>query len=257
VRTSDSAVGAIAKVNLASGVGLVTGPFAAGPIVAHWSATTALAVAAVTGLAVVVPAALMRRLPPMRPKRRDGETVAVWRRPGVGLASWGGASAGAWRSLMNSYVPIVLDQARQSSSVIGSVVALANAASIASGAMAGWIREARLRSWLVGGVLVTGVGLALFGLLASHAVAGGVALAVSGLGAGLLQTVGPALATEAVEEDERGEAIASAGTFRAAALFAAPLSVAALVAVMTVPAAIAVAGVALALPPLLTRRSRA
>jgi hypothetical protein len=69
--------------------------------------------------------------------------------------------------------------------------------------------------------------------------------------------VGPALATEAVEEDERGEAIASAGTFRAAALFAAPLSVAALVAVMTVPAAIAVAGVALALPPLLTRRSRA
>ncbi|MCW2793744.1 MAG: major facilitator superfamily 1 [Nocardioides sp.] len=257
VRTSRSSVGAIAKVNLASGIGLITGPVIAGPIVDHWSAATALTVATVAGLAVVLPAALMVRLPPMRPTRPDGASRAVWRRPGVGMASWAGASAGAWRSLMNSYVPIILDQARQSSSVIGVVVGVANATSIAGGAGAGWIREARLRSWLVGGILVTGLGLTLFGLLAGQALVAGAALALSGAGAGLLQTVGPALATEAVSPDERGEAIASAGTFRAAALLAAPLSVAALITVTTVPVAVAIAGAAMALPPLLNRRRSA
>jgi MFS family permease len=257
VRTSGSAVAAIAQLNLISGIGLVAGPLLAGPIVGHWSGATAMGVATVFGLTVAVPAVLMERLPPMRPQRRGHGTVAVWRRPGVGLANWGGASAGAWRSLMNSFVPVVLDQARQSSAVIGGVVGAANAASIVSGAAAGRIREARLRQWLVGGVVVTGLGLAAFGLLSSFVVLAGVALVVSGAGAGLLQTVGPAMATEAVEEDERGEAIASAGTFRAAALLATPLGVAGLVLLISAPAAMAVAGVALVAPTLSTRRARA
>lgn len=257
VRTSRSSVGAIAKVNLASGIGLISGPVVAGPIVDHWSAARALTVAAISGLIVMLPAALMVRLPPMRPPKPDGASTAVWRRPGVGMASWAGASAGAWRSLMNSYVPIIMDQARQSSSVIGVVVGVSNATSIAGGAAAGWIREARLRSWLVGGILVTGLGLTLFGLFAGHALIAGAALALSGAGAGLLQTVGPALATEAVSPEERGEAIASAGTFRAAALLAAPLAVAGLITVTTLPVAVAIAGAALALPPLLNRRRSA
>jgi MFS family permease len=251
VRTSSNSVSAIAKVNLASGIGQVTGPFVCGPIVAHWSATAAMLLATVCGLLVVVPSSLMLVLPPMRPKKGASGTTAVWRRPGVALASWGGATAGAWRAMMNSYVPIVLEAARHSSNVIGAVVAVANAASIASGYFAGRIHATRLQGWLVGSIVVTGIGLGLFGLLSSGVLLCSVALAASGIGAGLLQTVGPAMATEAVEPEERGEAIASAGTFRAAALFAAPLSVAALVTVLSAPVAVAVAGAMLAVPSLL------
>jgi MFS family permease len=254
VRTARSAVAAIAKVNLTSGIGQIIGPLVAGPIIAGLSARWALGLATVGGLLVLVPAALMVQLPPMRPTRTPGTTTAVWRRPGVGIASWAGASAGAWRAMMNSYVPIVLEQARQSSSAIGAVVSVANAASILGGAVAGRIRERRLQFWLVVGVAVTGVGLALFGGFAHQVLVAGTALSLSGVGAGLLQTVGPALATEAVSPEERGEAIASAGTFRAAALLLAPLGVAGLVTVMATPVALVIGGLAMSTPILLARR---
>jgi MFS family permease len=83
-------------------------------------------------------------------------------------------------------------------------------------------------------------------------------LALSGLGAGALQTVGPAVATDAVHPEERGEAIAAAGTFRAAALFAAPLAIAGAITVVPLAAAMAVVGVAIAAPALrATRRAPA
>lgn len=81
----------------------------------------------------------------------------------------------------------------------------------------------------------------------------GLALAVSGLGAGALQTVGPAVATDAVHPEERGEAIAATGAFRAAALFVAPLGAAAVVLVAPVGVALALGGVLIVAPATFTR----
>ena len=80
-------------------------------------------------------------------------------------------------------------------------------------------------------------------------------LAVSGLAAGALQVLGPAAG-------DRGGAPArsaarpsrSRGTFRAAALFAAPLAVAGLVVALPLAAAVALVGVAMTAPALVLRR---
>ena len=75
-----------------------------------------------------------------------------------------------------------------------------------------------------------------------------IALCISGIGAGVLQTVGPAIATDAVREEERGEAITSTGTFRAAALFLAPMGTAGLVVLLPMGVAVCIAGLAITLP---------
>jgi MFS family permease len=102
----------------------------------------------------------------------------------------------------------------------------------------------------VAGCLLVGLSMSLFVPVAGLAWLAAAVLALSGLGAGALQTVGPAVATDAVHPEERGEAIAATGAFRAAALFGAPLAVAGAIAVAPLAAAMAVTGVILALPAL-------
>lgn len=254
VRTSPSSIAAIGRINLLSGIGQILGPFAAGPLIDHLSARWALGCGASLGLLAVVPAMALARLEPLKPaKKRRGSLAGAWQQPGLGLASWAGATAGGWRAMMNSYVTVVLNASGHSGGVVGVVAGIANATSILGTGAAGRIKSDRLRPYLVGGILVTGVGLALFGLLHGQLVAAAVALAVAGLAAGLLQTAGPALASEAVSHDERGEALATAGTYRSAALLFAPLGVAGLLAVMTASGAVAVLGVVMAGPVLLLR----
>jgi MFS family permease len=247
VRMSDSAVGALARVNLASGMGQIAGPLMAGLLITH-SPQLALGVAAAVSVLGMISALLLTRLAPFAPRSKDRSRVQVWRRPGVDVACWAGASAGAWRGLLGSYVPVALDHARQSSTTIGALVAVANGAQVAGSAVAGRLRGAGLRRSLVLGVLASGIGIAVVGPLAGMAVLSAVALCVSGIGAGALQTVGPAVATDAVEPEERGEAIASAGTFRAAALLLAPFAVAGLVTVIPLSAAILTAGLLITAP---------
>lgn len=256
VRTSPSSVTALAQVNLSSGIGQIAGPFLAGPIIEHLSITWALAAGALPAALVIAPASMLMRLEPLRPERGKGAKRARHRHPGLGLASWAGAAAGAWRAMMNSFVPIVLAGAGQSASAIGMVAAAANTTNIAGGAAAGRIPTSRLTSFLVSGIAVTGIGFAGFAALAGHLVAAAVLLALSGAGAGLLQTVGPALASETVRPEERGEALATAGTYRAAALLAAPLVVSGLATVTAAPVAMLVLGVAMTAPAVSALRSR-
>ncbi|PXY24526.1 hypothetical protein BA062_26935 [Prauserella flavalba] len=254
VRTSHSSVAAIARINLTSGIGQILGPLLAGPAIQHLSVAWTLSCAGIAGALAVLPSSLMVCLPPLRPAKKRRAARSAWRRSGVGLASWAGASAGGWRAMMNSYVPVVLAEAGHAASAIGVVVAVANSMSIAGGAGAGWIRARRLRLALVAGMMTTGVGLAMFGLLGGDLVAAATALAVSGIGAGLLQTVGPALASETVNPEERGEAIATAGTYRAAALLITPLGVAALLTMMATSAAVALTGLVMVSATVLNRR---
>jgi MFS family permease len=252
VRGPGSAVGALATVNLVSGVGLLGGPVLAGVLSEH-SPQLALGVGA--GIAVVgcLPPLFLDRLPPFSPPE-DRPPGYLWRRPGVNAGCWAGVTCGVWRGLLGSYVPVALTSAHQASTTIGILVAVANAASLAGAGIVGRIR----REWIVWsyavGAVAAGVGTGVVTVLAASPWAAAVVLAVSGLGAGALQTVGPAVATDAVHPEERGEAIAVTGTFRAGALFLGPLAVAGLLTVAPLALAMGAAGALITLPALGARR---
>lgn len=249
VRVSTSAVGALTFIQLASGIGSLAGPVLSG-LISERSIEGALWVAAGIGAVGIVPAAMLIRLPVFAPvdSIQGREPGRIWRRPGVDTACWMSVTSGAWRGLLGSYVPVILTQAGQTASIIGVLVSVANGAALGGSAIASLARRVGIRFSLMAGVLTAGLGMAALGLLAEFVLMAAIMLAVSGIGAGILQTVGPAIAAEAVRPDEKGEAIASAGTFRAVALFLAPAGAAGLVALMPTGIALFIAGVIIAVP---------
>ncbi len=246
VRGDRPAVRGMAIVNLSSASGLLVGPLVAGAI-GQISLPLALAVSATLAAVGLVPAALLDRLPPFSPPSGSSQK-RIWRRPGVDAGCWAGVSAGAWRGLLGSYVPVALDAARTSAGLIGFLVSIANAAQLAGSAGVARLGTRGLARSLVAGAVAAGVGVGLVGFVAGSPVVAGLALALSGLGAGALQTAGPAVAAEAVHPEERGAVMAASGTFRAAALLAAPLAAAGLVAVAPVSVALAVGGALIVVP---------
>lgn len=258
VRSSSSAVAALTAINLASGVGSLIGPALAG-LLAAVSLEISFTVGVGLGMIAVVPALFLVKFRPFAAvsDTADQNRQRVWRRSGVNTACWMGVTAGSWRGLLNSYVPVVLAQAGQSAPVIGLLVSAANAAALLGSAGAGWFWRMGNRAAIISGVITTGLGMAAVGLSADAAYVAACCLAISGLGAGILQTLGPALASEAVHPDERGEAMASTGTFRAAALFLAPIGMSGIVLLMPVGLALLAAGLAMTTPALAAGPGRA
>lgn len=255
VRGPGRAAGALASVNLVSSTGLLVGPVVAG-VLSERTPVLALVVAAGIALVGLVPTLLLDRLPPFVPPA-DRPPGRLHRRPGVDLGCWGGFTAGAWRGLLGSYVPVGLDAARQSSSSIGLLVSVANGAALVGSAVAARVRPRWTRRVVLIGMVVSGVTTAFTAAVASSVVVSAVVLGLSGLAAGLVQVLSLAAASDAVHPEERGEAIAVSGTFRAGALFAAPLAVAGMVVALPLGAAVAVVGAAMTLPALvLGRRGR-
>ncbi len=246
VRGERPAVRGMAMINLASSTGLLLGPLLAGAI---GEISLVLAVAVSAGLAGVglIPALLLDRLPPFSPPSGSSQK-RIWRRPGVDAGCWAGVSAGAWRGLLSSYVPVALDAARTSTSLIGVLIAIANAAQLIGSAGVARLRTRGLARSLMFGSVAAGIGIGAVGFVAGSPVLAGLALALSGLGAGVLQTAGPAVAVDAVHPQERGAVVATSGTFRAAALLVSPLAAAGLVAVAPVSVALAVGGVLIVVP---------
>jgi len=255
VRGDRRPVGALAAINFVSSLGLLVGPVLAGVLIES-SARTAIVVGAAVASVAVVPALLLDRLPPFTPpaERPPG---GIWRRPGVDIGCWAGVSAGAWRGLLSSFVPVALDSARQSASKIGALVSVANGAAVVGAALVGRVRGAWIGRSFVIGTIAAGAGIALVAPVAGEWWLAAVLLAISGLGAGALQTVGPAIATVSVHPEERGEAIAAAGTFRAAALFGGPLAVSGVVLVLPLAAAMGAAGLLIAVSAAMVRGRRA
>jgi MFS family permease len=254
VRTEGSSVRRLASVQFVSSFGLLGGPIAAG-FIGDASLSLAMYTAAAVAAAGMVPPLLMTRLPPF-PSLRSRGRDAVWRRPGVDVGCLAGVTAGSWRGLLTSYVPVALQHAGQSAPAIGGLVAVANGASVAGAALIGRLGNRGMVRSFATATVATGVGTALIGMVASIAPLGAAVLLVSGLGAGTLQSLGPGIATDAVHPDERGDAIAVAGTYRAGALFVSPLAVGASLAVVPMAAAIAVVGGLIALPALASGRVR-
>lgn len=255
VRATRPAVSALAIMNVTNGAGLLVGPLLAG-IIGASSLTLALFIAAgVAGPAVLSCAFLIRYEPFAKPRTDLAQrTVPVWRRDGVTTAGWMGATAGAWRGILNSYLPVLLTEAGHSIPVVGAMMTLANLAALAGSAAATPVRRAGVRLSAVLGAALTVGGVASMTFLTPHLVPAGAFLFISGVGAGILQTLGPALATEAVGLEERGRAIASIGTFRAISLLVTPMGIGALTFVVPSAAlATAIVAVAVGIPAMATR----
>jgi MFS family permease len=252
VRGKGSSVGRLAVVNLVASVGQLSGPVVAG-VVAARSISHSLVAAAGIALFCMLPPLALDRLPPFSPPK-DRPKGRIWRRPGVDAGCWASLVAGAWRGLISSYVPVVLERAGQPVQLIGVLVSVGNGANIAGAALVARVRSRTLVRAVIACMLAAGIGAALVGLVAGSVPLVGLVLAVSGLGGGALQTLGPALASDMVHPEERGDAISATGTFRAAALFASPLAVAGLLTFMALTPAMLIAGLLITLPVLTTRR---
>jgi MFS family permease len=254
VRGPGSSLGALAVVNLLANGGALLGPLLAGFLSARVSIEFALGVGAAIAALGVLPTVVLDRLPPFAPRTGTGPRQRTWRRPGVDAGCWASLSAGAWRGLMSSYVPVILAATAYSEAAIGVFVAVANGAMLLGSGASGRIRHSRLAACYAGATLATGVAVIAVAVVAAAPAVVVAALLASGLGAGALQTIGPAIASDAVDPEERGDAIAVSGTFRAAALFVAPLLVAGLVTVLPLAAAMGAAGAAMLAPALASRR---
>lgn len=244
VRGGGSAVGALALFNFVGGVGQFLGPVIAG-LVATVDLSLALAGGAAVSVVAIFPVAVLTRHEPfVRPEgTRKGLLV---REPGLASACWGSVGAGTWRSLMDSFVPVVLEGARHSPSAIGAFVSVSNGAAVVGALAVGRMKRAVAPTTYATTMVATAAGIGSIGLVASTAPLAVCALAVSGFAAGMLQTLSPAIASAAVDPHERGDAIAISGTSRAVAMFAAPLLVTA-AAALSIPVAMGLFGVGVAL----------
>lgn len=253
-----SSVGALARMNTAVGAGSLAGPVVAG-MIAVFSLPLCFVVAAGIAAVALVPVALLERFPPFERHVEPGRTRArpIWNREGVPIAIVMNSVSGAWYALLVSYVPVVVTESGHSAASAGALVGLAHLASTVGGIAARGASRLPLGVVVALGVTAAGLGISLASLLAAQVVVSGAFLALSGIGAGLLQTVAPALAADSVGEHEQGRAIVTLGTFRSATLLVTPLSVSALLLLGPgVAVATGIAAAAMALPALSGIRRR-
>ncbi len=252
IRGRGSAVAALALFNFVGGVGQFIGPVLAG-LVAAADMSLAIVAGVVVSSAAVLPALVLERHDPFAPPDHPRASPLL-REPGMVIACWGSAGAGTWRSLMDSFVPVVLEGARYSSTAIGALMSVSNGTAILGALAVGRMRGATARSTYVWTMIATAAGMGTIGLVAGIVPAAAAALALSGFAAGMLQTVSPAIASTSVHAHERGEAIALSGTSRAVAMFGAPLVVTVATVVMPVSIGLLGVGLALSLPALIEAR---
>lgn len=255
VRGRGNTVRSLAMVSTMGNVGQLVGPGIAG-IVAAQSIEAGLVLAAAAAGIGLLAGIGMATLPTFPQTARDGRQ-RIWRRPGVDLACWASYSAGGWRAMLMSFVPVALAAAGQSPEIIGFLLMLSEGTGLAASGLLLRRRPPAVRRWLQVAVLIVGGSLILFPAVTGSAALAGLALMVGGLGSGLLMSLGPALATESVSADERGEAIAVTGTFRAAALLVTPAAAAAALTVVSLPIGLVVAALAIGGPPILAGLRRA
>jgi MFS family permease len=148
-------------------------------------------------------------------QRQESRLRDAWRTRSALAGYWASATGGAWSGLLNSYAPVVLARAGQSSSTIGFIISCANAGNILGSVVVGRLPRRHVTIGYVACIATAGLGTVLIGLMAHLPPLTSVALVLSGFGAGALLTRGPTLATDGVRPENRPDALAAAGTFRA------------------------------------------
>lgn len=244
----------LARANVVANIGILAGPITAGQVMER-SSGAALVVGGVLAAAAVLLSFGMQRLAPFVTADLPVRSPLL-RRPGVAAGCLAVGVAGSWRGFIGAYAPVVLGAAGHAAGTIGMLIAAANAATTVSTVALARLTIRDAPRIITVASLAVAVASASIGFVASTTALAGACLLAGGLGAGALQILGSAVATEAVHEEERGEAMAVTGTSRALALFSAPLGVAGLLQLTTLAPALAVMGVVLVTPALLARRLR-
>lgn len=244
VRGSTSSRRALARINLISTFGMVTGPVAAGAL-SESSTAGALLLAAVVALAGAGLSSVMTPLPLLEPSRADNDE-RMWKRPEIRATGWGSASSGAWTALTVSFVPVIL-AAEHPGLIVGILVAMANGSSIVGSVAVGYARRQQVAGLFRVSAVAIGVGVALLPFAGANPLPAAVLLVMSGLGAGALLTLSPSLAMDAIPGENRAQALAMTGSFRAGALLVTPLAVAGAVVFVPLSTALAAVGSSLAL----------
>jgi len=256
VRGGGRAVDRLVDLNIAGNIGTLIGPVTAG-LLAGFGLEVAIAAAAVGAAIAALATALLLRLPTYD-RRRSAGTMRLLRRDGVDVACWASAAGGAWWAMLGSFIPVILSTAGVEAAGIGWLVTLSEGASIIGILVLRRLPNRQVRRATIVGSY--GVGLSLVGLafVSGQVAADAVLLVTGGMAGGTVTTLAPALASLAASTDEQGDVLALTGTFRAAALLAAPAAVGAALAVTALSEALALLGVGLAVPGVaLSRRSPA
>lgn len=252
VRASESSVTALSKLNMMQGAGQIAGPVLAG-ILGAWSLPISLWVAAGFSALAVVPAVMLIRFEPFKKRRHDISKAerSLWANPGIRTAANMTGIAGAWRGILNSYLPVILSASGYGVHAVGALITVTNLASLGGSASAKWAQNLGPRFSLGAGGSSAGLGLCLVAVFPVPVILAVLFLAVSGWGAGVLQTVGPALSADSVHPEDRGRSIALIGTFRSVSLLLSPLIGAGLVLIMpSIALATALSGGIVATPAL-------
>jgi MFS family permease len=252
VRGDGKAAPKLAVVNFTAAIGSLTGPVIAG-LLSERTPVLALSVAAGIAVTAMVPTFLLDRFPPFAPPK-DRPKGRVWRRPGVDVGCCAAVTAGGWQALLTSYIPVALVAGGQEAAAVGALVAVANGSMLVGSGIAGRVSRRWQPPAVLAAILVGGTAIALTAAVAGSVPLSAVVLAAGGYVAGTLQVLGSAVVAESVHPEERGEAIAASGTFRALSMFGTPLAVAGLISVVPLAPAVAVVGVTLGLPAVVLRR---
>lgn len=255
IREQPDPIRRLVDLNVAGNAGTLVGP-ALGGLLASIGLTVALVAGAAGALVAVLGTALLRAFPPFD-RRRSAGTRRLLRRRGVDVACWASVVGGLWWSMMGSFVPVLLVGAG-----VGSVgVGWAITASEGAGMVALLAQRSVSRRRIGPAVRISAVvatlaliGIALLPPVLPAAVA---LLVVGGAAAGSTSTLSPAMATVVATADEQGDALALTGTFRAAALFASPAAVGALVVPLAVGPAMAAVAIVVGAAGAIVGRGRA
>ena len=244
-RSALGASRALGHLHAWAGIGQLLGPIIAGVVSERSVATTVVIGVVVAMLCAATGAMLHSHDCPARDALKAARRV--WGSPGIGSSFSAGFSAGSWRGLMDSVIPVLLREAGQSFSAIGLAISLANGLSIPGSAIVTRLRSTRpLRIAFVLSTLGTGLAVATVAIPMAPPALVYAALSLGGLGSGVLQTLGPVLAAVAVDQSRTGEAIALQGMFRTFSLLSVPALASSLAAVLPVTAALAVVGATIA-----------
>lgn len=256
VRARGHMVQSLSMVQAVGNVGQLLGPPIAG-IIATQSLQIGLVLCGASAMVGLIGGLAMATLPPFPKQVRHEGQLRIWRRPGVDVAVWASYSAGGWRAMAMSLIPAALEGAGQPRALIGVLMMISEGTGLAASALLMRVQPRDVRAAIQVAVLLLMGALIAFPVVSANAPMAALALALGGLGSGLLMSLGPALATQSVSADERGEAIAVAGTFRAVALLVTPGAAAAAIGMITLPVGMVVAGLVIGVPPIVAALRRA
>jgi MFS family permease len=184
---------------------------------------------------------------PLYVRAPAGVRVPIWKRSGLGRGCWGGAIAGAWRGVGESFIPVVLSEAGLAASAIGWMMSGADGASFLTTASVAKWGGADIGRFVPLGAAGLATSLLLLPVVSALVPIAFLMILAGGSG-GVAGVLGTTAANAVVEPSEQGAAIALVGTYRSTTRFASPALVSGALSIVALPVALAVVAVGILAP---------